>query len=384
MIDSPHLRYVSGPLARAGISILYQSSYFCDYLLCKSEDFDKVATIFVSQGCESSRTCCVSGGIDDIGQVNDADPIPNRRRSGLYTPHSATSGRSGSPRVSASPPPSPIPTSPEITVLSAPLACVGFAKSAERACNERLRKYITWPERSLFEWEQQRLDLTGDDRAVDQCRGRPFVSYTRTEDGTSLVTEVKALRGMFPAGDMEELDVQCAGELSCDDENEDDDDDCDSESESESESDDEEGQAEVEYPILIPSIDLDHNKDITMSSYLPNTNIPPTPPLTASSTTSSPGKKRLSLPLSPQSEIEIPFSWSRRTTRSMSLKINQSMAIDGENQKKKTRMHGETRGNGTKRCLQLDLRGVSSSAEEAYHLGMFTPSYLSIRPVTSS
>jgi hypothetical protein len=53
MIDSPHLRYVSGPLAREGISILYQSSYFCDYLLCKSEDFDKVATIFVSQGCKS-------------------------------------------------------------------------------------------------------------------------------------------------------------------------------------------------------------------------------------------------------------------------------------------------------------------------------------------
>jgi hypothetical protein len=53
MIDSPHLRYVSGPLAREGVSILYQSSYFCDYLLCKSEDFDKVATIFVSQGCKS-------------------------------------------------------------------------------------------------------------------------------------------------------------------------------------------------------------------------------------------------------------------------------------------------------------------------------------------
>jgi len=51
--DSPHLRYVSGPLAKEGISILYQSSYFCDYLLCKSEDFNKVATIFISQGCMS-------------------------------------------------------------------------------------------------------------------------------------------------------------------------------------------------------------------------------------------------------------------------------------------------------------------------------------------
>lgn len=231
---------------------------------------------------------------------------------------------------------------------------MGFAKSAERACNERLRKYLTWPERSLFEWQQQRLDLIGDDREIDQSRGRPFVSYTRTEDGTSLVTEVKALRGMFPAGDMEELDVQCAGELSFDDD--DDDEDCDSDSDSDSE-----GEGEVEYPILSPSIDL----DLTMS-YLPN-DVPPTPPLTASSTTSSPGKKRLSLPLSPRSEIEIPFSWSRRTTRSMSVRQSQSMSVDGDTQKVKR--HRERRSNGTKRCLQLDLRGVSSSAEEAYHLG---------------
>ena len=231
---------------------------------------------------------------------------------------------------------------------------MGFAKSAERAWNERLRKYITWPERSLFEWQQQRLDLIGDDREVDKSRGRPFVSYTRTEDGTSLVTEVKALRGMFPAGDMEELDVQCAGELSCDDDDDDDEDDCDSDPE-------EEREVEVEYPILSPSIDL----DIPMS-YASN-DVPPTPPLTASSTTSSPGKKRLSLPLSPRSEIEIPFSWSRRTTRSMSVKQSQAMSIDGDNQKVKS--HREKRSNGTKRCLQLDLRGVSTSAEEAYHLG---------------
>jgi hypothetical protein len=271
--------------------------------------------------------------------------------------------------MSASPPPSPIPTSPEITVLSAPLACVGFAKSAERACNERLRKYITWPERSLFEWQQQRLDLIGDDREIDQSRGRPFVSYTRTEDGTSLVTEVKALRGMFPAGDMEELDVQCAGELSCDDDD-DDDDDCDSDS-------DEEG--EVEYPILSPSIDLELNKDITMS-YMSN-DVPPTPPLTASSTTSSPGKRRLSLPLSPRSEIEIPFSWSRRTTRSMSVRQSQSMSVDGDTQKVKR--HRERRSNGTKRCLQLDLRGVSSSAQEAYHLGMSISPCLSLPSLCS-
>lgn len=173
------------------------------------------------------------------------------------------------------------------------------------------------------------------------------------------MTEVKALRGMFPAGDMEELDVQCAGELSCDDDDDDEDDDDDTDSD---------GEGEVEYPILSPSIDLDldFGKDIGMLSYLSN-DIPPTPPLTASSTTSSPGKKRLSLPLSPQSEIEIPFSWSRRTTRSMSVRQSQSMVVDGGGGYE--RRHRERRSNGTKRCLQLDLRGVSTSAEEAYHLG---------------
>jgi hypothetical protein len=44
---------VSGPLARAGISILYQSSHFCDYLLVKQDDFERAARIFVSQGCMS-------------------------------------------------------------------------------------------------------------------------------------------------------------------------------------------------------------------------------------------------------------------------------------------------------------------------------------------
>jgi hypothetical protein len=54
MTDSPHLRMVSGPLARAGISILYQSSHFCDYLLVKESDHEQAARIFVSQGCMSS------------------------------------------------------------------------------------------------------------------------------------------------------------------------------------------------------------------------------------------------------------------------------------------------------------------------------------------
>ena len=52
--DSPHLRHVSAPLAAAGVSILYQSSYFTDFLLVKAEDFDRAQRIFKSRGCECS------------------------------------------------------------------------------------------------------------------------------------------------------------------------------------------------------------------------------------------------------------------------------------------------------------------------------------------
>jgi hypothetical protein len=50
--DSPHLRCVSAPLAREGITILYQSSYFTDFLLVKESDFVKASNIFAEHGCE--------------------------------------------------------------------------------------------------------------------------------------------------------------------------------------------------------------------------------------------------------------------------------------------------------------------------------------------
>lgn len=49
--DSPHLRQVSAPLAEAGISILYQSSYFTDFILVKEIDFEKTSAIFAQHNC---------------------------------------------------------------------------------------------------------------------------------------------------------------------------------------------------------------------------------------------------------------------------------------------------------------------------------------------
>lgn len=50
--DSPHLRYVSAPLAAANITILYQSSYHADFLLVKETDFEQASAIFTVHDCE--------------------------------------------------------------------------------------------------------------------------------------------------------------------------------------------------------------------------------------------------------------------------------------------------------------------------------------------
>jgi hypothetical protein len=50
--DSPHLRYVSAPLAAANITILYQSSYHADFLLVKETDFEQASAIFAMHNCQ--------------------------------------------------------------------------------------------------------------------------------------------------------------------------------------------------------------------------------------------------------------------------------------------------------------------------------------------
>ncbi|WVQ96291.1 hypothetical protein IAU59_003395 [Kwoniella sp. CBS 9459] len=216
--DSPHLRHVSSPLAKAGISILYQSSYFTDFLLVKETDFEKAASVFASQGW----------------QIDPSLPPTPRRRS-LITPLTPTFPSTSFSPSRASPPP---PTSPEITVLPSPLACVGFSKSAEARFSERVRKFLVWPERCATasshpasgdefnndseydndsENEVTKLVTHGHTRTatsrLEHSQGRPFVSFTRTEDGASLVTEVRFLRGMFPPDEEEAMDLQSGGEL---------------------------------------------------------------------------------------------------------------------------------------------------------------------------
>ncbi|EJT47771.1 hypothetical protein A1Q1_03346 [Trichosporon asahii var. asahii CBS 2479] len=172
----PHLRHVSAALAEGNVSILYQSSYFTDFLLVKAEDFERAAEIFRGRGWH----------------VDAVAPIPHARRSSHSPP---------------SPPESPIA---EITVLSSPLACIGLPLDVEERSCERLRKFLVWPTR-VKEALRSSSSSSGRSRSRSAGHGtRPFISYTRTEDGISISTEIRVLKSLF---DQEEELLSAAGEL---------------------------------------------------------------------------------------------------------------------------------------------------------------------------
>lgn len=110
-------------------------------------------------------------------------------------------------------PPAPPPPIAEITVLSSPLACIGLSLECEANLGERLRKFLVWPERALLalehERERQEVEEEWDGETPFESRlrvqARPFISYTRTEDGTSVLTEVRVLRSMLTPSEIEDI-----------------------------------------------------------------------------------------------------------------------------------------------------------------------------------
>ncbi|WVQ84389.1 hypothetical protein IAT38_006541 [Cryptococcus sp. DSM 104549] len=455
--DSPHLRHVSAPLARAGISILYQSSYFTDFLLVKESEFEKAAGIFARQGWHLDNlslpprypphTPLTSTPTHAHQQTT---PSPTRTPP---TPRSALS-----PAWTARTP--PLTPHPEITVLPNPLACVGLSPGAGVRLGERVRKFLVWPKRAVgvgggsgsasgsgsggvgasmgwggavagmgsgerwdggMDWEAGESEGEGGDegeggwesetevsdlvplhhpaspRPTPAPRAgpstpttkRPFISYTRNEDGASLVTEIRVLRAMF-AGDEDE--VQSGGELGWggadapvdDDEEEDDDDD---------EGEDERHRWMGWSPHSPPDSDslgmslsvsmrvgLDagllgektHRKTYSLPSspYTPH-NIPH-PPLTLRLPAHYPDG--LVSPLSASVPGSAPFSAISASTidamptdpdlamltdndQAMDMDMDMDMAdlpIRWSSSRKESR---RSEGKGKKRCLQLDLRG---------------------------
>lgn len=119
-------------------------------------------------------------------------PIPQTRRSSHSPP---------------SPPDSPIA---EITVLSSPLACIGLPLDVEERSCERLRKFLVWPVR-VKDALRSSSSFSSRSRSRSASHGtRPFISYTRTEDGISISTEIRVLKSLF---DQEEELLSAAGEL---------------------------------------------------------------------------------------------------------------------------------------------------------------------------
>jgi hypothetical protein len=198
----------------------------------------------------------------------------------------------------------------------------------------------------------------------DMDMGRPFVSYTRTEDGMSLVTEVKILKGLMKGYEGLGVDVQLEGEegsgwMSDTDmeEEEGGDDDLGLEAQGQ-----EQGQKGGGYPLA---------------------GIHTPPPEKQVET--------LSLPATPKdfdkrggSEYEdndaggvrsIPISWSGRVLRSASGRKLPDINMEKRSQSTEVGVSAQAAtegGKGRKRCLQLDLRGVGEgdmAARNVYHMG---------------
>ena len=194
---------------------------------------------------------------------------------------------------------------------------------------EKVRQLILWPDRVFLRYEIERGERTEPER--------PFISYTCTEDGPSLLTEIRVLRAIFQRGE-EGVEIQTGGELRWD-----------TDSESELDSD----------------IEVEVELEIELGGGLP---ITPPPEAQLGH------EKTVSVPCTPDNADPVgiatsPFQWSRRTLRSMSMRHKEIQSVEeGKGEAWAT----EERSGGRKRCLQLDLRGVGEydiQGEGAYHLG---------------
>lgn len=185
--------------------------------------------------CEQTKSYAVSCQLSTpltkltVGNCDPVLPPPDRRRSILLSPDLAGRLSSSSPQPHAS----DTPLVAEITVLTSPLACIGLSADVEASMSERLRKLLVWPERAVlaiehargkkanyeadaydrrnhsrnhsYDNEEERPSIAAWVSARARSRPRPFISYTRTEDGVSVMTEVRVLRGMLNRAERADL-----------------------------------------------------------------------------------------------------------------------------------------------------------------------------------
>ncbi|WVQ65411.1 uncharacterized protein L199_003587 [Kwoniella botswanensis] len=356
--DSPHLRHVSAPLAKAGISILYQSSYFTDFLLVKESDFENAKNIFNHQGWQI-----------------DPSSTPSPRRRSLISP--LTPSQPSFPSsTSSSPARSTSSITPEITVLPSPLACIGFSKSTENTFSERIRKFLVWPERCYAARpllnDNDDLERNADGDLLP--RGKPFISYTKNEDGSSLVTEIEVLKNILTNDDGEEDGEEYgkSSELFRSDREELFFPDRDQDDQTEDEG---EGYRSISDDSMsyLSSEGLSHQHTISRFNGQTFTPPPDTPTPYEYSLPPTPYDKRSFEILSNshvEADHELDDGKSDYSVGEIPIKWSSGKEFTGTSTRN-TSGNGNGSAGGRKRCLQLDLRGIGDYENEekgAYHL----------------
>lgn len=99
---------------------------------------------------------------------------------------------------------------PQVSVLESKIAVIGLNKHTERQWEHRVQVFLNFPE------EQARHSFppsTEREQPTTTPRRRPFISYIRTEEGTSLCTEIPLIRSLFPQEEDCQSLVQSGGEL---------------------------------------------------------------------------------------------------------------------------------------------------------------------------
>ena len=107
----------------------------------------------------------------------------------------------------ASPPASCAVFRPKVSVPPCKIAVIGLNNANARQWEHRLHVFL------LFPWAQPQLCLSRDSCGEGRD-GRPFVACIRTEEGTSLATEIPIVRSLFPNEEERQALVQSGGELS--------------------------------------------------------------------------------------------------------------------------------------------------------------------------
>ncbi|KAJ4479253.1 hypothetical protein J3R30DRAFT_2738701 [Lentinula aciculospora] len=145
---------LSAPLAAAGISILYQSSYLSDFIFVKETRLQEVMSLFSAAGFDLYSDNSISNSLlspppsplVDLNQGHDAisGAVLTRTRASTDSLSALTSSDSGSQTPSRTK--SHSPTSGDVQILSPDLTCVGLSDEHVDHWSLKIIKLIAFPD----------------------------------------------------------------------------------------------------------------------------------------------------------------------------------------------------------------------------------------------